>query len=147
MGKKVLMFFVGVIALLILVGCRTQKVVEVRTIHDSIFQTRDSIVTRYVQDSISEREKTVILTKHDTITGTDTVFVTREYYKDRWRVRTDTIQKVVYINKQSTSTKEVKGKPLKEKKKQWSMAKKSFVVFAITSVLWIIGYLYVRLRR
>ena len=141
------MFFVGVLALLILVGCRTQKVVEVRTIHDSIFQTRDSIVTRYVQDSISEREKTVILTKHDTITGTDTVFVPREYYKDRWRVRTDTIQKVVYINKQSTSTKEVKGKPLKEKKKQWSMAKKSFVVFAITSVLWIIGYLYVRLRR
>ena len=141
------MFFVGILTLLAFVGCRTQKVVEVRTIHDSIFQTRDSIVTRYVQDSISEREKTGILTKHDTITGTDTGFVTREYYKDRWRVRTDTIQKVVYINKQSTSRKEVKGKPLKEKKKRWSMAKRSFVVFAITSVFWIIGYLYVRLRR
>ena len=147
MGKKVFLFFIGIFTLLVLAGCRTQKVVEVRTIHDSIFQTRDSIVTRYVQDSISEREKTVILTKHDTITGTDTVFVTREYYKDRWRVRIDTIQKVVYINKQSTSTKEVKGKPLKKKTKRWSMAKKSFVVFAITSVIWIIGYLYVRLRR
>lgn len=46
MGKKVLMFFVGILALLTFAGCRTQKVVEVRTIHDSIFQTRDSIVDK-----------------------------------------------------------------------------------------------------
>lgn len=126
-----------------LVGCRTQKVVEVRTIHDSIFQTCDSIVTRYVQDSISEREKTVILTKHDTITGTDTVFVTREYYKDRWRVHTDTIQKVVYKYKENTDTKEVKKAP-KEKKK-WYQKKITFVTFAIAGVAWLI--LYIMLRR
>ena len=141
MEKKLLMFFVGILALLVLAGCRTQKVVEVRTIHDSVFQTRDSIVTRYVQDSISEREKTVILTKHDT----DTVFVTREYYKDRWRVRTDTIQKVVYKYKENTDTKEVKKAP-KEKKK-WYQKKISFVTFAIAGVAWLIGYLYIRLRR
>ncbi len=145
MGKKLLMFFVGILTLLMLAGCRTQKVVEVRTIHDSIFQTRDSIVTRYVQDSISEREKTVILTKHDTITGTDTVFVTREYYKDRWRVRTDTIQKVVYKYKENTDTKELKKAP-KEKEK-WYQKKISFVTFAIAGVAWLIGYLYIRLRR
>ncbi len=145
MGKKLLMFFVGILTLLMFVGCRTQKVVEVRTIHDSIFQTRDSIVTRYVQDSISEREKTVILTKHDTIKGTDTVFVTHEYYKDRWRVRTDTIQKVVYKYKENTDIKDVKKAP-KEKKK-WYQKKISFVTFAIAGVAWLIVYLYIRLRR
>lgn len=145
MGKKLLMFFVGILTLLMLVGCRTQKVVEVRTIHDSIFQTRDSIVTRYVQDSISEREKTVILTKHDTITGTDTVFVTREYYKDRWRVRTDTIQKVVYKYKENTDIKDVKKAPKENKK--WYQKKISFVTFAIAGVAWLIVYLYIRLRR
>ena len=144
MGKKVLMFFVGVLALLVLAGCRTQKVVEVRTIHDSVFQTRDSIVTRYVQDSISEREKTVILTKHDTITGTDTVFITREYYKDRWRVRTDTIQKVVYVKatRDSIYIKQPAQKTKIEKEKSLSLK-----IFVVCLVLWILGFVYFRLRR
>ncbi len=144
MGKKVLMFFVGVLALLVLAGCRTQKVVEIRTIHDSIFQTRDSIVTRYVQDSISEREKTVILTKHDTITGTDTVFVTREYYKDRWRVRTDTLKKVVYVKatRDSIYIKKPAQKTKIEKEKSLSLK-----IFVVCLVLLILGFVYFRLRR
>jgi len=144
MGKKVLMFFVGVLALLVLAGCRTQKVVEVRTIHDSVFQTRDSIVIRLVKDSVSEREKTIIQTKHDTINGTDTVFVIRERITDRWKVRIDTVQKVVYMKtkRDSIYIKQPAQKTKIEKEKLLSLK-----IFVVCLVLLILGFVYFRLRR
>ena len=138
------MFFVGVLALLVLAGCRTQKVVEVRTIHDSVFQTRDSIVIRLVKDSVSEREKTIIQTKHDTINGTDTVFVIRERITDRWKVRIDTVQKVVYMKtkRDSIYIKQPAQKTKIEKEKLLSLK-----IFVVCLVLLILGFVYFRLRR
>lgn len=88
--------------ILLLSGCRTSKTAttEIRT-HDTAFVYRDSIIYRLVKDSLSEREKTVIETKHDTINNVDTVFVTTEREKFRIIQKQDTayITKYVYRSK------------------------------------------------
>ena len=93
----------------LLSGCRTTRMVstEVRT-HDTAFVYRDSIIYRLVKDSLSEREKTVIQTKHDTVNNVDTVFVTTERERVRIIQKQDTayITKYVYRAKDGNETKE-----------------------------------------
>lgn len=74
------------------------------------------VIKVFVRDSVSVHEKTSVTTKHDTVTGTDTVFVVREFYKDRWKLRTDTIQKTVYISREKASTIEKKKEDKTHKK-------------------------------
>ena len=140
--KKILLllFFL----LLSLAGCRTTKLAQKQIVHDSVFQTRDSIVIRLIKDSVSEREKTIIHTKHDTINGTDTVFVIRERVKDRWKLRTDTVQKVVYAktSRDSSYIKQPEQKTKEEKEK--SLSKK---LFFCALVAWISGFIYLQLRK
>lgn len=142
--KKLLGIFCAMLAVCILAGCRTTKLAQTQIVHDSVFQTRDSIVVRLIKDSVSEREKTTIQTKHDTINGTDTVFVIRERVIDRWRVRADTVQKVVYIKtaRDSIYIKQPVQKTKEEKEK--SLSKKIFIA---SLIIWIIGFLYLRLRK
>lgn len=140
--KKILYVFALLLVACAFIGCRTHRVIETQIVHDSVYQTKDSIIVRFVKDSVSEREKTNIYTKHDTVTGIDTVFVIREKYIDRWKVRTDTIQKIVYVEKSKSSTKEVK----KEKKKM-SEKKQAFLFFLGCLTVWLIAYIYLRLRK
>lgn len=128
----------------LLSGCRTTKLAQTQIVHDSVFQTRDSIVIRLVKDSVSEREKTTIQTKHDTINGTDTVFVIRERVTDRWKVRIDTVQKVVYVKtaRDSIYIKQPVQKTKEEKEK--SLSKKIFIA---SLIIWLIGFAYFRLRK
>lgn len=128
---------------LLLTGCRTQTIVETKIVRDSVFQTRDSIVYRLIKDSVSEREKIVILTKRDTIKGVDSVFVTKERYIDRWKIRTDTIQKKVYISQ--SKDEKVKG----EVKPKKSLSEKllSKKIFLICAMAWAAAYTYFRLRN
>lgn len=135
-------FAIMAMCMLLLTGCRTQTIVETKIVRDSVFQTRDSIVYRLIKDSVSEREKTIILTKRDTIKGIDSVFVTKERYIDRWKIRTDTIQKKVYI-RQSKDEK-VKG----EVKPKKSLSEKllSKKIFLICAMAWAAAYTYFRLR-
>lgn len=142
--KKLLGVFCVTLAVCLLAGCRSTKVAQTQIVHDSVFQTRDSIVVRLIKDSVSEREKTTIQTKHDTINGTDTVFVIRERVIDRWRVRADTVQKVVYVKtaRDSIYIKQPVQKTKEEKEK--SLSKKIFIA---SLIIWIIGFVYLRLRK
>lgn len=142
--KKLLGVFCVTLAVCLLAGCRSTKVAQTQIVHDSVFQKRDSIVVRLIKDSVSEREKTTIQTKHDTINGTDTVFVIRERVIDRWRVRADTVQKVVYIKaaRDSIYIKQPVQKTKEEKEK--SLSKKIFIA---SIIIWIIGFVYLRLRK
>lgn len=142
--KKLLGLFIVMLAVCLLAGCRTTRLAQMQIVHDSVFQTRDSIVIRLVKDSVSEREKTTIQTKHDTINGTDTVFVIRERIIDRWKIRTDTVQKVVYVKtaRDSIYIKQPVQKTKEEKEK--SLSKK---IFLGALVAWIAGFIYLRLRR
>ncbi|MDU7314126.1 MAG: hypothetical protein E7L36_00250 [Prevotella bivia] len=142
--KKLLGLFLAMLAVCLLAGCRTTRLAQTQIVHDSVFQTRDSIVIRLVKDSVSEREKTTIQTKHDTINGTDTVFVIRERIIDRWKIRTDTVQKVVYVKtaRDSIYIKQPVQKTKEEKEK--SLSKK---IFLGALVAWIAGFIYLRLRR
>lgn len=143
MEKKLFALIAIVLVLLAFTSCRTQRVVEYRTVHDSIFQTRDSVVKVLVRDSVSVREKTSVTTKHDTITGTDTVFVVREFYKDRWKLRTDTIQKTVYVSKEKTEKTEKKKVSGHNK---WSVEKKAFFIFLCTAIAWTAAFIFIKLR-
>lgn len=142
--KKLLGLFIVMLAVCLLAGCRTTRLAQTQIVHDSVFQTRDSIVIRMMKDSVSEREKTTIQTKHDTINGTDTVFVIRERIIDRWKIRTDTVQKVVYVKtaRDSIYIKQPVQKTKEEKEK--SLSKK---IFLGALVAWIAGFIYLRLRR
>ena len=144
MKKKLFLLVAFAFAMIAFSSCRTQRVVEYRTIHDSVFQTRDSVIKVFVRDSVSVREKTSVTTKHDTVTGTDTVFVVREFYKDRWKLRTDTIQKTVYISREKASIIEKKKEDKKHKK--WSVEKKAFVLFLCAAIAWTAGFIFVKLR-
>lgn len=142
--RKLLGVFMAMMVVCLLSGCRTTKLAQTQIVHDSVFQTRDSIVIRLVKDSVSEREKTTIQTKHDTINGTDTVFVIRERVTDRWKVRIDTVQKVVYVKtaRDSIYIKQPVQKTKEEKEK--SLSKKIFIA---SLIIWLIGFAYLRLRK
>lgn len=142
--RKLSGVFMAMLVVCLLAGCRTTKLAQTQIVHDSVFQTRDSIVVRLVKDSVSEREKTTIQTKHDTINGTDTVFVIRERVTDRWKVRIDTVQKVVYVKtaRDSIYIKQPVQKTKEEKEK--SLSKKIFIA---SLIIWLIGFAYFRLRR
>lgn len=142
--KKLIGVFSIVVIACLLVGCRATKLVQTQIVHDSVYKTRDSIVVRLIKDSVSERETTTIQTKHDTINGTDTVFVIRERVIDRWRVRTDTLKKAVYVKaaRDSIYIKQPAQKTKIEKEKSLSLK-----IFVVCLVLWILGFLYFRLRR
>ena len=140
--KKLIGAFSIVVIACLLVGCRATKLVQTQIVHDSVYKTRDSIVVRLIKDSVSERETTTIQTKHDTINGTDTVFVIRERVVDRWRVRTDTLKKVTYV-KAARDSIYIK-QPAQKIEKEKSLPLKIFVACLI---LWILGFVYIRLRR
>lgn len=142
--KKLIGVFSIVVIACLLVGCRATKLVQTQIVHDSVYKTRDSIVIRLIKDSVSERETTTIQTKHDTINGTDTVFVIRERVVDRWRVRTDTLKKVVYVKaaRDSIYIKQPAQKTKIEKEKSLSLK-----IFVACLALWILGFVYIRLRR
>ena len=142
--RKLLGVFMAMMVVCLLSGCRTTKLAQAQIVHDSVFQTRDSIVVRLVKDSVSEREKTTIQTKHDTINGTDTVFVIRERVTDRWKVRIDTVQRVVFVKtaRDSIYIKQPVQKTKEEKEK--SLSKKIFIA---SLIIWLIGFAYFRLRR
>lgn len=142
--RKLLGVFMAMMVVCLLSGCRTTKLAQTQIVHDSVFQKRDSIVVRLIKDSVSEREKTTIQTKHDTINGIDTVYVIQERVIDRWRVRADTVQKVVYIKaaRDSIYIKQPVQKTKEEKEK--SLSKKIFIA---SIIIWIIGFVYLRLRK
>jgi len=134
--KKLIGVFSIVVIACLLVGCRATKLVQTQIVHDSVYKTRDSIVIRLIKDSVSERETTTIQTKHDTINGTDTVFVIRERVVDRWRVRTDTLKKVVYVKaardsiyiKQPARKTKIEKEKSKKRRLEWGKKKDRNIV-------------------
>ena len=63
-----------------------------------------------MKDSVTEKEKISVYTKRDTLRKTDSVFIIKEKIKERWRTRTDTIARTIYVykNKGRITSKEVK---------------------------------------
>lgn len=95
--------------ILLLTGCRTTRTATTEIqVHDTAFVYRDSIIYHFVKDSLSEREKTTIETKHDTVNNVDTVYITTEREKFRIVQKRDTVfvTKYVYRSKNDKSTKE-----------------------------------------
>ena len=74
-----------IILALLLSGCATKKSYSDRILRDSVYFVRDSVVIRYVRDSVSERKETGIERKGDT------VYVRTERIIERWRLQTDTV--------------------------------------------------------
>ena len=74
-----------IILAMLLSGCATKKSYSDRILRDSVYLTRDSVVIRYVRDSVSERKETGIERKGDT------VYVRTERIIERWRLQTDTV--------------------------------------------------------
>ena len=74
-----------IILALLLSGCATKKSYSDRILRDSVYFTRDSVVIRYVRDSVSERKETGVERKGDT------VYVRTERIIERWRLQTDTV--------------------------------------------------------
>lgn len=74
-----------IILALLLSGCATKKSYSDRILRDSVYLTRDSVVIRYVRDSVSERTQTGVEQKGDT------VYVRTERIIERWRFQTDTV--------------------------------------------------------
>lgn len=133
------LYFVLLFLILALSGCRTHRIVEKQILHDSIYITKDNVIYKYEKDSVQEKEKVHIYTKHDTLLNTDSVFVVREKFVNRWKIRTDTITKVAYIYKGSKASteKEKKGTGLLEKYtfNFWKTAKIILVLFIISIVV------------
>ena len=100
--KKFVLAIISTIIFAALAGCGTKRLVEAHILRDSVYLYRDSVVLRYVKDSITEREKTTISTKRNELTGQDTIFVVREVWRDRWRMRADTIRKVEWRDRWRT---------------------------------------------
>lgn len=97
-----------IILALLLSGCATKKSYSDRILRDSVYLTRDSVVIRYVRDSVSERTQTGVEQKGDT------VYVRTERIIERWRLQTDTVtveraQAVSHEDKAQQET--VKEKP------------------------------------
>ena len=88
--KKFVLAIISTIILTALAGCGTKRLVEAHILRDSVYLYRDSVVLRYVRDSVTEREKTTISTQRNDLTGHDTIFVGREGWRDRWRTKIDT---------------------------------------------------------
>lgn len=74
-----------IILVLLLSGCATKKSYSDRILRDSVYLTRDSVVIRYVRDSVSERTQTGVEQKGDT------VYIRTERIIERWRLQTDTV--------------------------------------------------------
>lgn len=74
-----------IILALLLSGCATKKSYSDRILRDSVYLTRDSVVIRYVRDSVSERTQTGVEQKGDT------VYIRTERIIERWRLQTDTV--------------------------------------------------------
>lgn len=74
-----------IILALLLSGCATKKSYSDRNLRDSVYFVRDSVVIRYVRDSVSESKETGIERKGDT------VYVRTERIIERWRLQTDTV--------------------------------------------------------
>lgn len=101
-----------------LIGCRTkQNVIEVEKthiVHDTAFYDRGSVVYKLQRDSVSEKEKTTILTKHDSVSGKDTVFCFREKWYTRYRTDHDTVRVVdckYIVKRDSAISKEISKPP------------------------------------
>lgn len=137
--NRILYLILAVFATLSIVSCRTQRVVEKQILHDSIYITKDNVIYKYEKDSVQEKEKVHIYTKRDTILNIDSVFVVKEKFVNRWKIRTDTITKVMYIsnNKTASTEKEKRGAGLLEKYtfNFWKTAKIILVLFIISIVV------------
>jgi hypothetical protein len=141
--KKLLTIALLMCAIVSFTGCRSQKFMETtHIVHDSVYLKRDSIVIRFVKDSVSEREKTTIQTKHDSITGRDTVFVQTDRIVERWKLRVDTVSRLVYVDKNKT-TEDTKKK---ETKKTGAFDTEGLIFFVLL-VVWLIGFIYIRLKK
>ena len=139
--KRILYLLLAVFATLSIVSCRTQRIVEKQILHDSIYITKDNVIYKYEKDSVQEKEKVHIYTKRDTILNIDSVFVVKEKFVNRWKIRTDTITKVMYISKNKTASTE------KEKRGVGLLAKYPFSfwkIAKITLVLLIISFIVFR---
>lgn len=110
----------------LMAGCKAKHTYLTEICRDTVFLKRDSIVTRFVRDSVSEREKTATMTKGDT------VYVVTERMVDRWRVRTDT----VYMYRYRDVVKQVEREKTKadagEKKWTWKLF---LCLFLITGII------------
>nr|DAK44364.1 MAG TPA: hypothetical protein [Caudoviricetes sp.] len=137
--RRILYLILAVFATLSIVSCRTQRVVEKQIFHDSIYITKDNVIYKFEKDSVQEKEKVHIYTKRDTILNIDSVFVVKEKFVNRWKIRTDTITKVMYIsnNKTASTEKEKRGVGLLEKYtfNFWKTAKIILVLFIISIVV------------
>lgn len=133
------LYFILLLLIFALSGCRTHRIVEKQILHDSIYITKDNVIYKYEKDSVQEKEKVHIYTKHDTLLNTDSVFIVREKFVNRWKIRTDTITKVAYIYKGSKASteKEKKGTGLLEKYtfNFWKIAKYMLVLFILSIVV------------
>lgn len=81
-------------------GCRTKTVILSENARDSVYITHDSIVVRWVRDSVSERLQTGYEVRNDT------VYITNDRIVERWRLRTDTVTVVRWrdaMHKEQTS--------------------------------------------
>lgn len=137
--KRILYLILAVFATLSIVSCRMQRVVEKQIFHDSIYITKDNVIYKYEKDSVQEKEKVHIYTKRDTILNIDSVFVVKEKFVNRWKIRTDTITKVVYISKNKTASteKEKRGVGLLQKYpfSFWKIAKITLVLLIISIIV------------
>ena len=153
------LYFILLLLIFALSGCRTHRIVEKQILHDSIYITKDNVIYKYEKDSVQEKEKVHIYTKHDTLLNTDSVFIVREKFVNRWKIRTDTITKVTYIYKGSKASteKEKKGTGLLEKytlniwksiKVMLVLALLSFILFRnLDKLFWLMKKLYNLLRK
>lgn len=137
--KRILYLILAVFATLSIVSCRTQRIVEKQILHDSVYITKDNVIYKYEKDSVQEKEKVHIYTKRDTILNIDSVFVVKEKFVNRWKIRTDTITKVVYVSKNKTASTEKgkRGVGLLEKYtfNFWKIAKIILVLFIISIIV------------
>lgn len=157
--NRILYLILVVFATLSIVSCRTQRVVEKQIFHDSIYITKDNVIYKFEKDSVQEKEKVHIYTKRDTILNIDSVFVVKEKFVNRWKIRTDTITKVMYISKNKTAStdKEKRGVGLLEKYtfNFWKIAKITLVLFILSIIVlrnidklfWLLGKLYKFIRK
>ena len=133
------LYFILLLLIFALSGCRTHRIVEKQILHDSIYITKDNVIYKYEKDSVQEKEKVHIYTKRDTLLNIDSVFVVKEKFVNRWKIRTDTITKVAYIYKGSKASteKEKKGTGLLEKYtfNFWKIAKYMLVLFILSIVV------------
>ena len=154
------LYFILLLLIFALSGCRTHRIVEKQILHDSIYITKDNVIYKYEKDSVQEKEKVHIYTKHDTLLNTDSVFIVREKFVNRWKIRTDTITKVAYIykgSKASTEKEEKKGTGLLEKYTLniWKSIKVMLVLALLSVILfrdldklfWLMKKLYNFLRK